>query len=449
VSFHPYAAYVDSGVDWVGEMPQHWDLRPLKSVFTIIGGATPRSEEASYWDGDVLWATPADLSGRSTLYLDSTQRTLTHAGLESCAATVVPSESIILSTRAPIGSLAITGREMCTNQGCKALVPNRNTSVKYFAYLLGVCTRQLNVRGKGTTFLELSADALGAFPTCVPPLAEQKVIEGVLDFETAKIDALIAEQQRLIELLKEKRQAIVSHAVTKGLHPDAPMKSSGIEWLGDVPAHWEVKQLRQVVETLMDFRGRTPAKLGMDWGGDIPAISAVNVREGFLDLSRGVNYGSLELHDRWMTQGRTRRGDVLFTTEAPLGNVALVPDNSRYILSQRVVMLRTQTAQLMPEYLYRLLVSAVFRQGIEVMATGSTAEGVKRRYLVAMPICVPTVEEQRAIALRLDRETSRIDALVVEADRAITLLQERRAALISAAVTGKIDVRHHANAEAA
>jgi type I restriction enzyme, S subunit len=104
-------------------------------------------------------------------------------------------------------------------------------------------------------------------------------------------------------------------------------------------------------------------------------------------------------------------------------------------------MLRPQAAQMMPEYLYRLLVSQVFRQGIEVMATGSTAEGVKRRYLVAMPICIPTLEEQRAIALRLDHETSSIDALVVEADRAIALLQERRTALISAAVTGKIDVR--------
>jgi type I restriction enzyme S subunit len=236
-------------------------------------------------------------------------------------------------------------------------------------------------------------------------------------------------------------QAKLQAAGPRRFRPYPEHKDSSVEWLGEIPSHWEVKRLGQVTETLMDFRGRTPLKLGMNWGGGIPAISAVNVREGHLDLSRGENYGSQALHDRWMAQGPTRRGDVLFTTEAPLGNVALVPDDMQYILSQRVVLLRSHPEQLMAEYLQRFLISSTFRQGVGLQATGSTAEGVKRRHLMAMPVCKPRVEEQRVIAAFLDRETAKLDALAAEVREAIERLQEFRTALISAAVTGKIEFR--------
>jgi type I restriction enzyme S subunit len=292
----------------------------------------------------------------------------------------------------------------------------------------------------GTKMPRVSPEQVAVSPVGLPPPAEQRAIAAFLDRETVRIDELVAKNERLIALLQEQRTALITRAVTKGLDPTVRMKDSGVEWLGEIPAHWEMKPLRQVIETLMDFRGRTPTKIGMDWGGEVPAISAVNVREGYLDLSRGVNYGSQDLHDRWMVQGPTRRGDVLFTTEAPLGNVSLVPDDNQYILSQRVVLLRPHPSQLMSEYLHRLLMSSAFQQGVEVLATGSTAEGVKRRYLMAMPVCVPQLQDQRAIAAFLERETTRIDALIAKVRDAIDRLKELRTALISAAVTGKIDV---------
>ncbi len=252
---------------------------------------------------------------------------------------------------------------------------------------------------------------------------------------------MVGKKERLIALLREKRTALITRAVTKGLDPNVPMKDSGVEWLGEIPAHWEVKQLGQAMRLIMDFRGRTPAKLGMEWGGDIPAVSAVNVRDGHIDLSRGVNYGSRELHDRWMTQGSTRAGDIVFTTEAPLGNVAMIPDNESHILSQRVVLLRPQANQVSTAYLLLFLRSSAFRQGVGGQATGSTAEGVKRRHLMAMPLCVPPVEEQGALSECIVQEIGRIDRIVPAAETAISLLKEHRTALISAAVTGKIDVR--------
>jgi type I restriction enzyme, S subunit len=160
MSFPRYPRYKDSGVEWLGEVPEHWEVSTIKRCFHIVGGSTPKSDVESFWNGDVLWATPSDLGNDTTGKINHTQRTITTSGLESCSATVVPAGSIVLSTRAPIGSLAVTSVPMATNQGCKSLVAQPSICPEYFAYVLSVNTAELNILGKGTTFLELSADDL-------------------------------------------------------------------------------------------------------------------------------------------------------------------------------------------------------------------------------------------------------------------------------------------------
>ncbi len=439
--FKRYPAYKDSGVEWLGETPLHWEAKRLKRIFRVVNGSTPQSSEPEYWDGDIPWVTPEDLGDLSGTEIQSTKRSITQAGYHSCGTTLVPAGSLVLSTRAPIGHLAVAGVDLCTNQGCRSLVFRAPQARKFFFYHLLAVRPELEAQGQGSTFKELAKDKLEDVFIAEPPVSEQRAIATFLDRETAKIDALVAQKERLIGLLREKRTALITRAVTKGLDPNVRMKDSGVEWLGEIPAHWGLMQLGQGMQLIMDFRGRTPLKLGMDWGGEIPAISAVNVREGHLDLSRGVNYGAQALHDRWMAQGPTRLGDVVFTTEAPLGNVALLPDESQYILSQRVVLLRPSPLRITPEYLQHFLGSLAFRQGVEGRATGSTAEGVKRRHLMAMPVCMPPLGEQRAISTFVDHRTSKIEALAPRVGEAVNRLKEFRTALISSAVTGKIDVR--------
>ncbi len=240
MSFPRYPEYKDSGVEWLGEVPEHWEINQLKHAYSVIGGATPSSGVPEFWDGDIAWVTPADLSRLKSFEIVSSLRTITAAGMTSCGTNLLPVGSIVLSTRAPIGSLGIAGVELCTNQGCKGLVPKSEQCSLFGAYLLAVMGGELNIQGRGTTFLELSGEALGAVKIPLPPESEQACIAAFSDRETAKIDALVAEQQNLIALLKEKRQALISHAVTKGLDPDVPMKDSGVAWLGEVPAHWEI-----------------------------------------------------------------------------------------------------------------------------------------------------------------------------------------------------------------
>jgi len=248
--YQAYPEYKDSGVEWLGSMPVSWDALPVKRVSEIFNGATPKSVESSYWDGDISWVTPADLGKSSSPYISEGARSISLDGYKSCGTSLVPEGTIILSSRAPIGTLGIAGKELCTNQGCKSLVVENRCSNKYLYYVLLSSTGQLNLLGRGTTFLELSADELGSYKICFPSKSEQETIANFLDHETAKIDTLIEKQQQLIKLLKEKRQAVISHAVTKGLNPNAPMRDSGVEWLGQVPEHWVCGSLKHYANVI-------------------------------------------------------------------------------------------------------------------------------------------------------------------------------------------------------
>ena len=437
MSFPRYPEYKDSGVEWFGEVPGHWDVIALKKRFQIVGGSTPKSDTESYWDGDILWATPSDLSKRDSIYINETQRKITAFGLASCGTTLVPALSIVLSTRAPIGSLAIAETAMCTNQGCKSLVPIFEADTKYFAHLLSVSTTELNIRGKGTTFLELSGDELSAFKVPAPPEFEQTQIAAFLDRETAKIDALVAEQRRLMVLLKEKRQAVISHAVTRGLNPDAPMKPSGIEWLGEVPEHWEVGSLKRFW-SVTDCKHVTAEFV--DDGMPLASIREVQSRWVTLENAKCTTE---YFYDLLIEGGRQPLpGDLIFSRNATVGEVAQVHvDHPRFAMGQDVVLLRKLSQSDSSDYLQYVIRSPIIVLQLLNMMIGSTFKRINVEEIRSFLMPSPPPIEQAEIATYLENEVSKFDTLTSETQRAIELLQERRTALISAAVTGQIDVR--------
>ncbi|WP_313279565.1 restriction endonuclease subunit S [Stutzerimonas balearica] len=426
MSFPSYPTYKDSGGEWIGDIPYHWSANPLKRAFKIEGGSTPAPDEVN-WDGDIAWVTPADLSGLSSLFLDASKRTITATGLASCGTTLLPAGSLILSTRAPIGSLAIALIRVCTNQGCKGLVPNADASSTYFAYVLLTAKAELNNRGKGTTFLEISGDELGRFVVPAPPFPEQTQIARFLDHETARIDALIEEQQRLIELLKEKRQAVISHAVTKGLDPTVPMKDSGVEWLGEVPAHWIV---RKVSVDFLASKGPRGALLTKEYchehAGEYPVYSGQTENGGILG----------EIADFDIDLGA--EGAVLSTTVGAKA-MSVMHISGRISLSQNCMIIRPLSSHVKVRfffYHFQPLFSLERRMIPDHMQPSFRMED-----LYSFRVAVPPVSEQNQIAEYLDAAVNLFDELIGEGDNGIALLQERRSALISAAVTGKIDVR--------
>ena len=435
--FKPYPKYKDSGVEWLGEIPPHWEVKRLKYLFLVVNGSTPKSEEPNYWDGDIPWVTPDDLGELASRELANPRRYISEAGYRSCGTTMVPVGSLVLSTRAPIGHLAIAGVNLCTNQGCRSLVFRNRSDQHYFYYELLASRSELESLGQGSTFKELAKTKLESIPFVEPLLEEQRTIAAFLDRETAKIDALVAKKERLIELLQGKRTALITRAVTKGLDPNVPMKDSGVMSLGEIPAHWSVLHLRRVIQKFVDYRGKTPEKTP----SGVRLVTAKNIKHQMIDFSLSEEFIPEDLYDQWMVRGRPERGDVLVTTEAPLGESAQI-DDPNIALAQRIILLKANKAKITNDYLKYHFAGDSGRSELWSKATGSTALGIKASHLKSTLVVVPPLAEQEDIASYVDAETANIDAMISKIRAGIDRLKEFRTALISAAVTGRIDVRN-------
>lgn len=202
----------------------------------------------------------------------------------------------------------------------------------------------------------------------------------------------------------------------------------------DLPHGWEAKSMLRLSKQIFDYRGRTPKKLGMDWGGgDIPALSAGNVKMGFIDWSAECYFGSEDLYRKWMTQGRPSKDDILFTTEAPLGNVALIPDDRRYILSQRTILLQIDPLQARSKFVAQMMSSEAFQRMLADYSSGSTAKGIQRRKFERLEIAVPPLDEQKSIETVL----SDVDALLAQLDRLIAKKRDLKQAAMQQLLTGQ------------
>jgi type I restriction enzyme S subunit len=444
MNYKPYPKYKAVGwasahASWLEEIPEGWEVKAIKRDFKIFNGATPKSANVEYWSGQILWITPSDLSKLRTKYIDDSIRKITKLGLNSCGTVLVPKGSIVLSTRAPIGNVAISDKNMCTNQGCKSAVPRKVQDTRFLYYNLLVSSSQLNNLGKGATFMELSNEDFGSFKIPFPPLKEQTQIANYLDQKTKKIDTLIEKQQSLIELLKEKRQALISHVVTKGLDNTVLMKESGVAWLGEVPEGWEVTRLGYISKKIGS--GKTPrggSEIYTDIG--ILFLRSQNVYDEGLFLEDVVRIS--EKINNEMENTKVKSGDILLNvTGASIGRTVLVPDNFEQAnVNQHVCIIRLNSKKYR-KYISIVMKSLVIKNQIDAIQNGAAREGLNFEQIANFKISLPPLKEQTQIANYLDQKTKQIDTLIEKAKHSITLLKERRTALISAVVTGKVDVR--------
>lgn len=292
--FPTHKTYKDSGVAWLGQVPEHWAISPLKYVAEFKSGGTPDKANREFWDGDVPWASAKDLK---TADLFDTIDHITSTALEVGAATLVEPGTLLVVVRGMILARLFPVAKACVpmaiNQDLKAVVAKRGVNPDYLAWLLRgsepETLSRLDEAAHGTKALRM--DAWTAMRMPIPPLDEQQKVSSFIVLETAKIDALAEEQKRLIELLKEKRQAVISQAVTKGLDPNVPMKHSGVEWLGRVPQAWTVRSLRTLASVV---RGASPRPAGdpQYFDGDhIPWVTVAEItKDALTDLTETETY---------------------------------------------------------------------------------------------------------------------------------------------------------------
>jgi type I restriction enzyme S subunit len=443
MSLPRYPKYKDSGVEWLGEVPEHWKVISIKWLSPVKRGASPRPiDDQKYFDdgGEYAWVRIADVSSALGILEETTQRL---SELGSSLSIKIQPGALFVSIAGTVGKPCITAIQACIHDGFVYFPALRiDPKFLYRIFEAGTCYAGL---GKWGTQLNLNTDTIGSIRIALPPQEELRIVLAFLDRETAKIDALVEEQRRLIELLKEKRHAVISHAVTKGLNPHAKMKPSGIEWLGDVPAHWDVFPLKR------DLKFLTSGSRG--WAENYSDEGDLFIRIGNLtrdsieidlsDIQRVVVPPGSE-----GARTSVQSGDVLFSITAYLGSVAIVPEDIEMAyVSQHVALARLLQNRLSPRWVGYVTLSNIGKTYLETQGYGGTKIQLSLDDVANLLMTVPPLDEQTTLTNFLDLETSRFDALTGEATRAIDLLQERRTALISAAVTGKIDVRGESHVE--
>lgn len=434
--FKPYPAYKDSGVEWLGEMPAHWEVKRLKNcVLRLESGGTPESDNFAYWSDDesgIPWVAISDMT--RSFHVRDTAKRLTERGHRSKRLPVLPTGTLLYSMYASLGKVAVLEINAVVNQAILGLVARDElVSRDYLRWWLEFMQGHVQLLSSSNTQDNLNADKVRKMPVFVPGLDAQRSIVACLDRETTKIDALVAKKDRLIALLKEKRTALISRAVTKGLDPTVPMNDSGVEWLGEIPAHWESGALRRFW-SVIDCKHRTAVYV--DDG--LPIVSTTEVKPGRLVLDGPRKVAPEDFTD--LTEGgrRPRPGDIVYSRNASIGAAAYVETDEPFCMGQDVCLITSERDQL---YLAYQLNSPVALGQIEAVSVGSTFERINVAQIKTFDVACPPTTEQSTIAAFLDLETARIDALVAKVRAAIDRLKELRTALISAAVTGKIDVR--------
>lgn len=442
-ALRPYTAYKDSGIEWLGGVPAHWrSLRLKRVVAEFVAGGTPDRSNLEYWaDGydGFAWVSITDMTRCRDV--SETRQRITCRGLQAKRLRVLPIGTILYSMYASIGEVAVLGIAATTNQAILGLIPSPQVVPAFLVYWLESSSGSLKALASSNTQDNLNAEKVRNLPIFVPPLEEQQAIAAFLDRETAKTDALIAKQERLIALLREKRQALITHAVTKGLDPAAPMKDSGIAWLGEIPKHWKVMTLKRLASIRYGL-GQPPKE--SDTG--LPLIRATNISAGQI-----LPEGMLHVDPRDVQESRNavlHKGDIIVVRSGALtGDSAIVPpqyDGS--IVGYDLVV--SGVAGDSEFFGWIVLSSPVRDYQFALQKTRAAQPHLNAEELGDTVLCIPPIPEQAKIAEHLRRETNMLDSLIGKAREAIALLQEHRASLIAAAVTGKIDLRAAVRAEA-
>jgi type I restriction enzyme S subunit len=427
--FKRYERYKDSGVEWIGEIPEHWEINKLKRLSNIITGNTPpKSEEENYDDEGIPWVKPDNIQDDGTI--SETKERLSVIGLQK--ARLIPKSSAIVCCIGTVGKVGFTQEDCTTNQQINSIIFERPSiwNNKYGFYCLCSSKNEHEKYSNKVVVSILNKTQQGNILMPVPSLKEQKAIASFLDQKTAEIDDLIADKEKLIELLQEKRQAIITEAVTKGLNPNVKMKDSGVEWIGEIPEHWNLRRIRYLANI------RNVKASDSDIDKTYVGLENIESKTGKL-----LTNGDDEQQFVGETANIFKKGDVLFGKLRPYLAKCIIADFDGRCTSELLV-LKT-TSYILPKYLHLFMLSPKFIDVVNSSTYGAKMPRASWDFIGNLEIPLPSIKEQEDIVEYLTEFISRIDDLISDINTQIQKLKEYRQSLISEAVTGKIDVRDY------
>lgn len=439
MSIKAYEEYKDSGVEWLGEVPAHWIVTALKRNYSVTLGKMLQPEKKKETDRLCFYLRAANIQNKGIVTHDV--RKMWFNSSEQKELELIDGD-LLVSEGGDVGRPALWDKgDGYYFQNSINRIRAQNGSITKFLYYWIITVKSkgyIDVLCNKSTIAHFTADKVSSVPTPVPSLAEQTTIAAFLDHETARIDALIEEQQRLIALLKEKRQAVISHAVTKGLDPNVPMKDSGVEWLGNMPAHWDSGKIRHFAKL---ESGHTPSRNKPEYWENcyLPWFTLADVwqiRRGKVNIVEETKEKISELGLENSSARILPKDTVILSRTASVGysaimgcDMATTQDFANWICGNK----------LNPWFLLYTL--RAMKDEFRRIMTGSTHKTIYMPDISELSCALPTYKEQLQIVAYIDNKTKETDALIQQSEHIVLLLQERRSALISAAVTGKIDVR--------
>lgn len=444
--YQAYTEYNHSGNEFVGVLPAKWERCTVDSVSYVIDPQPDHRAPEICSDGEGFpYVGIRDVNPDGTLNFDTARPVKESAVIKQEKSFSIEPNDIIFCKVGTLGlPRKIVPHGRCALSATLVLIKTKPNFISQFLlYALDSCvvTSQTDYLATGSTRAALGIQQIRRFQIPKPTVAEQTQIANFLDHETAKIDTLIEKQQQLIKLLKEKRQAVISHAVTKGLNPDVPMKDSGVEWLGEVPAHWKLVLFKYLVSQM---GGGTPDKGNVSfWNGNIPWVSPKDMKVDYISTSQ----------------------DFITDVAVKNSSTKLVPDQSILMVVRGMILIHSipvalttrpvtinqdmkaliPNKEIQPEFLLFFLkgIKDYILDFVETSAHGTKC--LRTEDFENMCLFIPPIDEQVAILSSIKTSLDKLDLLIQKAETAIELLKERRTALISAAVTGKIDVRNWQN----
>ncbi len=434
-----YQSYLDckeSCLPLIGRIPTHWVLTKLKFIGVLKGGAGfPHEEQGNTSEAIDFHKVNALAKANDEGFIEKSENTVSRETAKRLGAYVFPKKSIVF---AKVGAALLLSRirmlkeSACIDNNLMGFVVHRQYDVDFIKYAMELIRFDLLVNPGAIP--SLNENQIGNYFLVVPTYAEQQKIANFLDHETAKIDTLIAKQQELIKLLKEKRQAVISHAVTKGLNPNAPMRDSGVEWLGDVPAHWKRVPIKHISQIRYGI-GEPPTYQE----DGVPLIRATNIRSGRISELNLVFVNPKDIPQNrivWL-----EKGDIIVVRSgATTGDSSIIPVKYDGCIAGFDMVVRP--LRCLSSFLgFALLSNYIRNNQIDIEKTRAAQPHLNAEELGNCFVCLPPADEQIEIVQRIESELSKFDELIAKAELIIQFTQERRTALISAAVTGKIDVR--------
>lgn len=418
----------DSGVEWIGQIPKDWSISPLKYNYEVVAGATPESSKSDYWDGDIVWITPADFKTKD-VYVERGSRYITKLGFDSCSTSIIPKGNIIFSKRAPIGSVVINSKDLCTNQGCLSCInKDINVNNKYYYYVLSIYTDVFELFGSGTTFKEISGNVFSNIILPYPCVEVQNTIVNFLDEKCSEIDTLTSDIQKQIDILEQYKKSVIMESVTKGLNPDAEMKDSGIEWVGQIPVSWHIHP----VSIYFDER-KNKNRLGKE--SNLLSLSYGQI------IRKDINTIGGLLPESFNTYNIVEKDDIIIRP-TDLQNdkrslrTGLVKEHG--IITSAYIGLKPKRFVCSAYFHYLLHVYDVMKVFYN-MGNG-VRQGLNYSEFAKLMLIAPSFDEQQEITDYLDKKCLEIDTIISDKKRQLEVIAEYKKSLIYEYVTGKKEV---------